>query len=103
MLLAGTAIGSANRQIKQTAEADRDALEVTGNLAAAESALDKMVAGEVPMLMHISKIPASGPARMQEETRAGGILLRRMELHKAAQALGLTPGAKMMSHNASPE
>lgn len=84
----------ARQQAKKLADADRDALEVTGNLAAAETALDKMVAGDMPMLTQISKIPAYGPARMQEETRAGGILLRRLELQKTAQALGLAPGTE---------
>ena len=82
---------SARQQAKRLAEADRDALEVTGNLAAAESALDKMVAGDMPMLTQIGKVSASDPAQLKELTRAGGILLRRMELHKAAQALGLAP------------
>jgi len=94
VLILVTVGGSVQRQAKQNADADRDALEVTGNLAAAETALDKMVAGDMPMLTQISKIPAYGPARMQEETRAGGILLRRLELQKTAQALGLAPGTE---------
>ena len=95
---------SARRQVGNDTEADRNALEATGNLAAAESALDKMVAGDIPMLTHIGKIPASDPARMQEETRAGGILLRRLELQKTAQMLGLapTPSAKMTLPDLSP-
>ena len=49
---------SARQQAKRLAEADRDALEATGNLAAAESALDKMVAGDMPMLTQMGKVSA---------------------------------------------
>lgn len=94
VFLVGAVIGSGNQQMKQDTDADRNALEVTGNLAAAESALDKMVADDMPMLTQISKVSASDPAQMRELTRAGGTLLRRLELHKAAQALGLAPGTE---------
>lgn len=82
---------SVQRQAKQSADADRDALAATGNVAAAESALDKMVAGDMPMLTQTSKVSASDPAQLKELTRAGGTLLRRMELQKTGQALGLAP------------
>lgn len=94
VFLVGAVIGSGNQQMKQDTDADRNALEVTGNLAAAESALDKMVADDMPMLTQISKASASDAAHMKELTRAGGTLLRRLELHKAAQALGLAPGTE---------
>ena len=85
---------SVQRQAKQNAEADRDALEATGNLTAAESALDKMVADDIPTLTQFPKGSGSNPAQMKELTRAGGVLLRRLELHKTAQALGLASASE---------
>ena len=83
---------SSKRQRKQDTEADRAALEVTGNLAAAESALEKMAAeGGLSMMTPAGKALAADPAQVKAAGQAGQLLLRRLELQKTAQTLHFAP------------
>jgi len=101
------------RQAKQDADADRDALEVTGDLAAAESALDKLCADAAlsPEAQMAARMQAqfggglmgkSGKNTAQLET--GRLLLRRLALEKTAQTLRFAPapGAKPEPADLSP-
>lgn len=82
-------------------KADRDALEATGNLAAAESALDKLYADAAPSAMQTDLARASSETRTQT-TRAVRLALRRATLQKAAQMLRLAPSPGMgTSRNAT--
>ena len=100
IVLAGN---SSQRQRKQDADADRDALEVTGNITAAESALEKMAADEMSMMTPAGKALALNPAQMKGVGQAGQILLRRLELRKAAAALHFAPAPGATQEAASEE
>ena len=98
---------SVQRQAKQEMEADRDALEATGNLAAAESALDRLGLGalssEMQVATHLnSNLPGAAKATAQMES--GRVMLRRAALQQTAQVLGLAPApsAKMTLPELSP-
>ena len=113
ILLLSVVARSAKWQAKQDADADRDALEVTGNLAAAESVLDKLSADaalspEAQMAARLQGqiggglMGKSGKNTAQLET--GRLLLRRLALQKTAQTLRFAPapGAKPEPADLSP-
>jgi Zn-dependent protease with chaperone function len=82
---------STRRQVKQNAEADRDALEVTGNLAAAESVLDKLEVDSTSAVVRTNSGYSSLNTSSAERMQAAHLLLRKVALQKTAQALGLAP------------
>jgi len=99
--------GGTQRQAKQETDADRAALEATGNLAAAESTLDKLGAAaalfpEAQMAMDFSSTPVGWAGKNVVQMAAGQVMLRRAALQQTAQALGLAPGAKPMAPELSP-
>jgi len=78
--------GGTKGQVKQDADADRTALEVTGDLDAALSALGKLEANPA---LAASPAYAANPelARTAERLQQGRLLLRRMTLEKTALTL----------------
>lgn len=97
------------RQAKQETDADRAALEATGNLAAAESALDKLGADATlsPEAQAMGQLSGSFAGSMGKNTTqlaAGHLLLRRAALQKTAQTLRFAPapGARTVAQEASP-
>lgn len=111
---------SARRQISGDADMDRQALEATGDLAAAEGALDKLsadaaLAPEAQMLARMqaqsgnvflggSLTGRSGKNTATAQLEAGRLMLRRAALEKTAQTLrfALAPGAKPEPTDLSP-
>jgi len=87
--------------IERDTNADRDALEATGDIAAAESALDKLIADASPFLIQTGTAPSG---TRTQATQAARITLRRAALQKTVQMLGLapTPSAKMTLPELSP-
>ena len=103
--------GSVQRQAKQEMDADRDALEVTGDLGAAESALDKLSADAAlsPEAQAIRRFEAQlddgltdKSVKIAVQLQSGRLLLRRAALQKTAQTLRFTPSAKPTAPNLSP-
>ena len=94
--LMATVIGATKRQAKQDAEADREALEATGNLAVAESALDKLGADalstEAQMAMQLNSNLTGRAGQSVTQLAAARVILRRAALQQTARALGLAPG-----------
>jgi len=86
--------------------ADRDALEAMGNLAAAESALDKLGADalspDAQMAMQLSSNLAGSSGKNVAQLAAAPVVLRKAALRQTAQALGLAPGAKPTAPELSP-
>ena len=75
-------------------DADRDALEVTGSLDAAESALDKMgldaLSSERQVATHLnSGLP--GAAKATANMESGRVMLRRAALRQTAATLRFAP------------
>jgi len=100
LFVTAAVVGATKKQAKQDADADRDALEATGNLAAAESALDKLsadatlspeaqVAARMQAQFGGGRMGKSGKNTAQLET--GRLLLRRLALQKTAQTLRFAP------------
>jgi Zn-dependent protease with chaperone function len=89
---------SAQKQIKTDTEADRDALEITGNLAVAESALDKLGADALSpqalLTMQLNSNLSGKSGKSGEQLTASRIMLRRATLQQTAQSLGLASGAQ---------
>ena len=113
VLLSSVVARSTKRQAKQDADTDRDALEVTGNLAAAESALDKLSADaalspEAQMAARLQGQIGGGlrgkSGKNIAQLEAGRLLLRRLALQKTAQTLRFAPapGAKPEPADLSP-
>ena len=102
--------GGTQRQAKQQEiSADRAALEATGNLAAAESALDKLGAAaalfpEVQAMGQLSSSFAGSAGKNVVQLAAGQVMLRRAALQKTAQTLRFAPapGARTVAQEASP-
>ncbi len=101
--------GGTQRQAKQEISADRAALEATGNLAAAESALDKLGADaalspEVQAMGQLSSSFAGSAGKNVVQLAAGQVMLRRAALQKTAQTLRFAPapGARTVAQEASP-
>lgn len=81
---------SVQRQAKLDTDADRDALEVTSNLSAAESALEKLSADALSSDRLVAMPTANSISeKLMAQTATGRTVLRRLELHKTAQTLGL--------------
>ena len=114
VLLVATLIGSSNRQAKQDADADREALEATEDLAAAVSALDKLSADaafspEAQLTTQFGGSLVSGgltgkSGKNTAQLEAGRLLLRRLALQKTAQTLRFAPapGARPEPADLSP-
>ena len=81
----------ARQQAKKLADADRDALEVTGNLTAAESALEKFEADTPPPTVQVNNAMSAANAETWARVQAGRISIRRVALQKTAQELRLAP------------
>ena len=99
--------GGTQRQAKQEINADRDALEVTGDLSAAESVLDKLgldaLSSEMQVATHLnSNLPGAAKATAQMES--GRIMLRRAALQQTAATLRFAPapGTKPAASDLSP-
>ena len=113
VLLVATLIGSSNRQAKQDADADREALEATEDLAAAVSALDKLSADaafspEAQMAARLQGQIGGGlrgkSGKNIAQLEAGRLLLRRLALQKTVQTLRFAPapGARPEPADLSP-
>ncbi len=100
---------SAGRQAKQDTAADRDALEATGNLAAAEGALDKLSADaaltpEAQAAAQFSGGFGGKAGNNMVQLASGRLLLRRAVLQKTAATLRFAPapGAESAAPDLSP-
>lgn len=104
--LMAAVMGATKRQAKQDIDADRDALEATGNMVAAESALDKLgvdaLSPDAQMAMQLNSNLAGNSGRSVAQLAAARVVLRRAALQQTAQALGLAPSAKMTLPGLSP-
>ena len=93
---------STTGEAHQQTEADRDALEVTGDLTAAESVLGKLNLNPALAVMHTDGGLNSEIARKAEAVQIARFALRRAALQKTAQALGLASDPRRSEQVSSP-
>ncbi len=90
---------STKRQITKESAADQDAIAVTGDLAAANSALEKMEVSPAATGLRQSNPAAGDLAQTVEMAAAARLILRRAALQKTAETLRFAPAPSASPSN----